>query len=485
MDNKNKKRFCPNCGQPVTAGEQFCGNCGYAFKQQPVNTKTATRATQATAVTAVKRPPMKTANKWLLGVVAVVAVLLIGGYMFGSNYYSKEKQLDRAITAIRKNSKDDADYFTTSDVNLKLNHAKLQPMVTYMQQNKEALADLKTQLGSVSATTYDGDFTFKQSGKAWLVFDRYKIAIKAVYPKVTTNRDHTAIYLNGKKAYTANATTAKSLGPLVPGTYKLKATAIVNKQQLSNAGTYHITSNNRNFALPIKTISFEALGYPDATVQINGKNEGVIGSAGELSLVDLPWSSNMRLTETYKSTAGTLTSKVRHITEADADSSVKVAYPGVISHVNADSMIQSIFYGVDTISSTGELPGDYGADDQSLSSYFVGGAANTEYNALVAMAKGYYKDDTITGVSYDTDVKHVYPYKRNQATVVYRVTFTFDNQSNDDDSDAGQHVQVFEYKAIVEKSGTGYKITSIAPSTKISDEHIGGTSDSDTDSSDD
>lgn len=29
----SEKRFCPNCGQKVDAGEKFCANCGYHLSE--------------------------------------------------------------------------------------------------------------------------------------------------------------------------------------------------------------------------------------------------------------------------------------------------------------------------------------------------------------------------------------------------------------------------------------------------------------------
>lgn len=476
--NKQKK-FCPNCGHPVAANAHFCGNCGFDLTK----VRAPKTRTEKTTAPAPKHQPQHTLPKWAAWLLGIVAVLLIGGYLFGSSYYAPEKQLDRALTALQKDDAHAARYFSSSDPNLKITQKSLAPLVTYMQHHKQELAALKTQLSSPSATSLDGDFHFKQTGRHWLVFKKYQINVKAVYPKITTNRDNTKVYMNGKKLYQASGKTTKKIGPFVPGTYQLKATAQVKKQRLSNSGTYHITTQNRNFSLPIKTISFEVLGYPGAEVRINGKKQGTISKQGELNLVDIPWSSEMILTQVYKSSAGKITSKPRKINETDANSSLKVAYPGVISHADASVMVENIFDGVDEVSSTGQLPSQVDYDGNKLSNYFVGGAGNDHYTELVEMAKGYYKDDTISSVSYDTVVKHVYPHKRNQATVVYNVTFTFDNLSDDGD-DTGQHIQVFEYQATVEKVGSHYKIKTIAPSTKVSDKHIDPAEDDDEDEDD-
>ena len=106
-----EKMFCPHCGNEIEKGTQFCGNCGYNVEKylkeqadtQPKNEQTNNAQTgehqQRSNNQAPKKPmSQKTKISWIVGIVVVV--LLIGGYMFGKNYYSADKQLDRIVTAI-------------------------------------------------------------------------------------------------------------------------------------------------------------------------------------------------------------------------------------------------------------------------------------------------------------------------------------------------------------------------------------------------
>ena len=131
-----EKIFCPHCGNEIEKGTQFCGNCGYNVEEylkkqadtqskndQTNNAQTGEHQQRSTQKAPKKPMSQKTKISWIVGIVVVV--LLIGGYMFGKNYYSADKQLDRIVTAISSDG-DLAKYATTDDPSMKINDQDLQ-----------------------------------------------------------------------------------------------------------------------------------------------------------------------------------------------------------------------------------------------------------------------------------------------------------------------------------------------------------------------
>jgi len=466
-DQGGEQRFCPNCGQPVAASAEFCGNCGYNLHMKTESTTTDQATSPSTASSTVPNTPTRTATanqpslpKWAWITIVIVIVLIGGAYLFGRNYYSRTNQLNRDISALKTGKQGVAQQFTTADPSLKLTDKKLQPLVAHFKANRQALATFQQQLRTQAQTT-DGLFEYQVTGKHWLLFDKYQIKVKPVYAQLTTNRAHVQLQIDGKRvATTGSADYSHKFGPYVPGDYQLLASGTVNGQLLQNKSTVYLHQNDDNYDLSLKTISFTVAGTPKTTVYLNGKSQGEIGSNGTLAINDTAWSSNLVLTGKYRVDGKTVASKPRQISSDDADQSVELSFPGVMSKSDASDYLNGLFTAISNYTDSGDLSDASDDDDKSLDSYFVDGTANTDYQGFTQMAKGYYKNDDVLSVSYTPSVLAVTPAAKQQCQLTYDVKYDFDNSKD-------ERIQVFRYTATLKGSGTHYQIVKITPAQKI------------------
>ncbi|WP_318766796.1 zinc ribbon domain-containing protein [Lactiplantibacillus carotarum] len=465
--------FCPNCGAKVSKADEFCGNCGFNLKTastQSAATSQSTPTRETVHQTRTEHPqsaptpakPSRPTPKWVWITVAVVAVLCIGGYLFGQNYYSRSAQLNRAVTAVKSGSKGVSSYFSTSDPNLKLSDAKIEPLTHYFKSKPAALASFKRQLNN--GQTADERFTYQLSGKAWLFFDKYTIHVKPVYPTATTNRDGAKITVDNKTVATSNSTSySKQLGPLVPGDYRIASTGTVNGKKMTNSGTYFIDKAGQSVDLALRTISFTVETSPKTVVYVNNEKIGTADSAGELDVSELPWSGNLEVTGKYTSGSSTVTSKPYQVT-TDGET-VNLEYTGVMSLDDAKEYMDQLWTAVSNVTNSGDESDASDDNDTSLSDYYTDGADNAQYKEMIRMSKGYYNDDDVYSVDYDCDVRSVVPTGKDKFTVTYYLTYTFELEDS-------THVQEFSYNADMEKDGSDdYKIIKVTGGQKLRDTH--------------
>ncbi|ANZ69669.1 zinc ribbon domain-containing protein [Pediococcus claussenii] len=469
MDAQKEPIFCPNCGTKLNKKEGFCPNCGFNlteyFEKQTnkTNEKVAVpQNDQIMTATHKKRVP-----KWIKILIGIIIVLMAGGYWFGNNYYGKSQQLNRMISSI-KHDKNVGSYFYSNDPSLKITNNKMEPFVN-MMKNKERLSNFEN--GLRTSGSAENGFTLKQHGKFWLLFPKYQVLVTSVYANISTNHAGVDMFVNDSKVFTSTSSKqSKKIGPLVPGTYDLKAAGTVGSHKITNENSHDIVYSDQSYDLSLKTVSFNVVGYPESDIYINGKKAGHMGTSGKYKFDEYPWSDGMKVQLRYSLKGSTITSKETPISEDEDGEDVTTEFPDMITKDDADQEISNIFSDVDSISSSGDKSDD-------LSDYFVNGDSNDDYDQLTEMAKGYYKDDDINSVSYDTKVINVKPSGHDKSDVTYQVKYTFDN-SDDDSDDAGEHIQVFEYVATFNKvaaeddsDNSGFKISSITPGVKVSDRH--------------
>ncbi|MFC6179800.1 zinc ribbon domain-containing protein [Lactiplantibacillus daowaiensis] len=460
-DDHQSGGFCPNCGQPVAIGDEFCGHCGFNLKAQSTTNQSTPQSSQSTTPqsTRVQRQSSRL-PQWAWVTIGIVVVALIGGYLFGRNYYSRTNQLNRDITALKTGKTGVYKQFTTSDPSLKLSAQTIKPLLKRFKTNPQALATFQSQLQTGSMTT-DGLFEYEATGKAWLFFDKYQIKVKPVYATLTTNRQGAQLNVNGKRVATSQSTSySHKFGPYVPGNYTLMAVGTVNGQLLKNTGTVYLHENNATYNLDLRTISFTVSGTPKTKVYLNQHYQGTIGSTGNLAIKDAAWSSNLLLTGKYVVGKKTITSNATKITSADADQTVSVAFPGTMSKSTASDYFNNLFTAISGYTDDGDLADATDDDDNTLDSYFVDGTSNADYQGFAKMAKGYYDNDDVLSVTYTPTVLAVAPATKSQSQVTYDVKYEFENSKD-------SRIQVFRYTATLEKNGSNMQIVKITPAQKI------------------
>ncbi len=460
--------FCPNCGKPVSSNDKFCPYCGYdlaSFQATQNLTNHPEPVPRPNPAAVSPKKPWSKRQKVILGAIIAGIVVLIGGYVWGSNYYSPTNQAARLVKAVRAgDSGTVSQYVGTTDPNLKVTATTIKPLITYYQDHLAELDHLQT-VALTNSAGLDNSTTlnFTKIGRHFLIFPKYGLQVTGVHPKITTNTANTTVTANGLPIAGFKAGTQdQTVGPLIPGEYTIKATAQISGQNVQASGNYTLTTEDTQpIDLSFKTVSFTALGYPGAEVYVGGHKAGSIDDDGQLAIHKYPVTNSAEYYQVFTANGQKVQSRSQKVSDLSDGAELAVAYPGVISHGAADSLITSIFGNLNTLSDF-----DSSYSRESLTKNFIGGSDNKDCAALLAMGKSYRDDKNINSVNITTDFKHVYPIERNNALIIFNVKFRFDNAHID-----GFHVQEYQYTGNIKKSDGDFKVDSFKISKKIDDHH--------------
>lgn len=480
--------FCPNCGTEISRNNAFCPECGFNIQkylsnlqnqsnkqnsspsnseekpspQSKSSTNKKREAQSATPAQSLRKPPRKPIKKWKIITTFVILIVLIGGYLFFNNYYGKKATADRLITAIKQDQgKELASLITSNDPSFKPSSSNVEPMVTYYSRNKDKLAGLKSAL--VSSGYVNGHLKFVNSGHKFLIFNNYKLEIKPIYPKVQTNQKNATLKINGKTvANKMNTTNPKKFGPYMPGDYQIQTAATVHGHKLVNNGDYSwIDPSGYDLDVQsiLQTISYTIKGQPNSTVYLSSKKIGKIDKSGFYDIKDYPFSQNMTIQLSMKTQSGKVVSSEN--TKVDMsmnDTTITPQYPGFATNSDAEDLINSVWGDL----SDGTVTDSDSANDDDYDTYFVGGSTSNIYQQMIKMVDGYQKDDNIIDYEMTPSIKKVVPYDTGQTMVTYDVKYKFDDEDHD-------HVQIFEYNSIIQKSGSAYKMKTNVMDHKVDD----------------
>ena len=463
--------FCPNCGHELKPGARFCPNCGYQLRtatepapgsasqapeskvpeQRPTEVASAnpvasTRSSQPSAAPQSTAPAAKQAadeaptlaraqrrqrpqgksRKPLWIGVGVAAVVLIGGYAVGSSYYSRQNQLNRAISALSSTKEDASPYLVSANTSLKVTKDNAKPLQRYFTGHASELSSLKQTF--LTSDTY-GNYRYVRSGSHWLIFPRYQISFEPAYAELMTNHEGVTVKMGGKQVATLSANDQSSrsyyssfsndaqtaythkVGPYVPGDYSFTASGTVNGRKITAKANATLT--------PGSTTTVDVY----LTVNASGK--------------------------TYESKHATIGK------DLDYDNQIAPTFTGMISKDDADTLMKDVYSEALTVRDS--------TDDSTLADYFKDGASNEYYQQLIKMANGHSGNDSIDSYDYEARVNSVAPAGDNQTTVNYDVTYTFDFE------DGSTKTQVFRYNGTIVKDGSDYKVVSLGDAKKVSE----------------
>jgi uncharacterized membrane protein YvbJ len=484
---ENNKFFCPNCGTEINRNVAFCPECGFNVKQyldnlqktpkdQPKDPSSKTTAqhsrpapkknrvgdNQARPVRPTQRAPRKPIKKWKVITSVIVLAILVGGYLFLNNYYSKKATANRLVTAIKQGQdKTLASLITSNDPSFKPTSSNVEPLVTYYGRNKDKLASLKS---SLTSTGYVNDhLKFVNSGHKFLIFDNYKLKVKPIYPRIRTNKKNAKLSINGKVVASQMKTTdPKKFGPYIPGEYRIKTSATIHGHKLVNNGDYawiDPSGYDLDIQSILQTISYTIKGQTGSKVYLSGKEIGKIDKSGFYDIKDYPFSQNMTVALSMKTQSGkVVSSKNTKIDMSMNNTTITPQYPGFASTDDAKDLINSVWGDL----SDGTVTDSDSANDDDYDDYFVGGSTSDIYQQMIKMVDGYQNDDSISDYTMDPTLKKVVPYDTGQTKVTYDVKYSFDHDDH-------YHIQTFEYNAIIQKSGSSYKMKTNVMDHKVND----------------
>ncbi|MEN3239234.1 TcaA second domain-containing protein [Fructilactobacillus sanfranciscensis] len=265
------KHFCPNCGHEIKPGADFCPNCGHKLNSNSQPQQSASASSNKTVNPTPRRvkKPMSKKSKISYSVLLLIILILVGGYLWGNHYYSKEATASRIVNSIKDgNKKQVADDSSTTDPSYKITPDNMSALIKYFGKNKYKFASFENQLSddddnTSSSSNSLSNFELKQDGNAFLVFPRYKLSITPVYGQIDTNGKKLKVNIDGNKSKLAidDDSSSKSrssddydsvtgnVGPLTPGSHKITVIGTVNgKETHSTSDVDWITGKNNTLS---------------------------------------------------------------------------------------------------------------------------------------------------------------------------------------------------------------------------------------------
>lgn len=194
------------------------------------------RSSQVEDTRTVKpRRPLSKMVKVLISAGVFLAVVLLGGYFYGASVYSKESvagQFRDAVT--NEDMKALGKLLYSDDPNLDIDDAAVESFLAYLEEHPSFRSELvqsvskQAKADDAEAAGAEGDSSdvleVTNTGKKWLVFNDYQLAVEPIYVTVSTEHEGTELYMNEKEVATADADDFhKEAGPFMVGIYSAKA----------------------------------------------------------------------------------------------------------------------------------------------------------------------------------------------------------------------------------------------------------------------
>lgn len=499
-EKAEESRFCPKCRAEVKKGVTFCPKCGANLSEaaqastqvktpsqpKPVSRQKQT-ATQNRTAPVVQKRQHKTRErkklsrkaKVIMSIVAVLAIALGGFYAWGSQYYSRDKQIDWITNALGNPKKNATPYIIADSNSMKVTKSSLKPLQTYYKEHQTTVTRVNARLKR--GFEYVGDLTLVQKGRYLLLFPKYQLQVKTYQPTVETNHADSKITMNGKKLGKLSSDGGEyttKLGLLFPGTYNVKAVSQVAGRELTLTSEVDVTSN-KTINMDIETKTFTVKSVPNGIVYINGEKEGTLNSKGELTLKSYPFFNKLKLYVSYNTGKNTIKSE----TISDLGSEIDNADEEYDDSEDSNSDYNDLASDDSSSTVTANEDGTYlvvpkwkgmvSTDDAKTifedayndpdSDDFVGGSSNDGYKQIKQENNNWDNSDKILSYDQKAKVLAVYPLSDTECQVVYRIDYTFEHE---DDT----HEQVFEYNGVIKvDDDDNYYIESLGSAKKISD----------------
>lgn len=445
---------CEKCSCVNEDSAKFCEKCGHLLGTEPseeqkgeevlVPEKTSNKVDLSLVTTKIKT--LTKIQKIGIIVTTVVVLLLAGSFAFAKSYYSKENQADRYIEIINTgDAAKIAKAISTEDLNFELKEETLQPYADFIKNDKEYVHLLSNRMKSESESVDRSyDVYLKRDGKDLLFFDHYELMINPVYAELTTNMEEAVISLNGKEIGTANRSDyTQKVGPLAPGTYMFKSfidqygSPLVNEQEVFFSGE----EGMKYVDLSLSGVNIDVTSnLTDGTVYLNDKQIGQLKD-GEGSFGPVSWNEDSYLSVKKEYTNETLESE--QVELMDYDESYYFTLD-VLDEYAAEDFLSTIYQLTENISYYGEEYDDSYSDE--LAEWMVDGKDNEIYQTLYSNAIKSYDDETISSVTYNTEVEEVKQIDAYEYEVTYGVTV---DTSYSYDSDKEDFEEVIPFKATV------------------------------------
>lgn len=410
------------------------------------------------------RKPLSVGRKILYAVGGVVIVSGVAGYMFGTQYFSKQAVAERYLQAVKQDpTKAITEYEVWSDTKEKITKEQL----TYLNVDQRQ---------TVSADDVLDEDHMVQAGQQFLVFPNWKVAVQPVEATVTVNTKGLALSVNGKQIEKSTGDSyKKKLDRLYPGTYSFVAKGKVEGQDVEVSSEENLTKNS-TVDLAVKYLSFTVQSnLSDGDLYVGSKKIGTL-SNGRFDVSNLAVTSAasvyVKKDFSENNSVKTDTYSISEISDGDT---ITVDASGVLDRDVADRVITAAYGKLSSYSYNHTTP-------DNLKDVFAGGADNnfyTDVKETIDTNTTGAKNRSADSISFsDIDVTKVTQTGPKTYTVEFTVVYDFYYSYKSKFKTSGDIIQKLAWSANIEYVGdkdsdgsnsSDYRITSNAGASSLLD----------------
>lgn len=301
-------KVCEKCGNEIKENNKFCEKCGAPVTGDIISKKLSLKKQSEPKQPKQPKPKQEADEKLnkkkkvLAGLVILILISLFTTYKIGESITSKDKVIDKFMTAIsEKNIAELQNIIKSSDSRLEINEENLKPLIAYIDENPSYFEQLskymrgqyqnsnqsirnKNQSSSVFSDGNNSNIIeLKKNGKKFLIYDNYELVMKPFFMNIHNNYKDAVIYINGKEVGKSDSDDfSKEYGPFAPGKYIVKAVYTGKYTTIEAENEIDLISDELSdekvfecdLHLEGKYVYIDTYYY-DSKIIINGKDSGL------------------------------------------------------------------------------------------------------------------------------------------------------------------------------------------------------------------
>lgn len=300
--------ICSICGHENTSNNRFCQECGHPFPPKMSEKEPSTTpvpALESTPETPKTRTKVNGKNKVIFGLIATLAILLIGTHFFIQNVIDPYKQLSKADRAfVAKDSEAFLSYFSLPEDVITDDKSFYEFMKEEDWTNSISPA-IKEMIRSIEKGTYSNPIQDQQGNhlisvvdeKYLLFYKKINVQLEPIKVTASSSIPNTQLTLPNDETLTIAEGSETSLGSFTPGTFNfnvLVSDDVSEQTYERNETIMGDGSNTYQLALDYSDQKINVSSdYDDAIIWIDGKSSKK--TAEQLMLYNLPNDGTVKL----------------------------------------------------------------------------------------------------------------------------------------------------------------------------------------------
>ncbi|MGT2833207.1 zinc ribbon domain-containing protein [Streptococcus halotolerans] len=308
--------------------------------------------------------PIRDKKRYLYITGGVLAAVILGVYLFGNHYYSRESVAKRYLETSDTIAQQ-LEYEVWSDSQKPIKKSEIS-YLTKATSSKPELVDLLS--GNKMA----------EVGRRWLVFPDWKVMIQPADTTISTNTKGMTISINDKRWEKSDSDHFSKTVRLYPGDYHFSLTGKLDDQEVS-ASSKQTLKADQHVSLDITYLSFEVnSNLADGDLYVGSKKVTRLAN-GKADVSNLAVTKNAKLSvqKTFED-ASKVTSNTYSIKDIADGDSVTLDAKGVLDRDTADQLLTAAYQKLDDYEDNHTTP-------DGLTDIFQGGATNSMYKDVVNM----------------------------------------------------------------------------------------------------